>query len=424
MSPNPLLDAFATLLHRRQARSTRRRLTTTPPTSVDFSSNDYLSFSTCPAIRAAFLQELSNKGADFYLGSGGSRLLDGNSSYAESLEKDIASFHNSPAGLLFNSGFEANTGLFSCVPQPGDVIIYDEYIHASVHDGMRLSRAGRRIQFTHNSISSLRQVLQTQIDTDALIQGGKRNIFISVEGVYSMDGDVAPLADFVDCVETLLPLKNGYIIVDEAHSTGLFGSKGSGLVSDLGLEDRIFARVHTFGKALACSGDYLINYARSLIFTTAMTFPSLASIKVMYDFMSQGHTEPLTQALHALTQHLHTLLLPLSTDYPTLIRLGLEPPHSPIFPLQTPHPRSLASHCQTRGFMVRPIVAPTVPKGSERVRICLHAGNTVEEVEGLVRAVREWVEERASTEEGGTKKEGNGSRGIGEGEKMVLKSRL
>ncbi|CAM1505222.1 Fc.00g108590.m01.CDS01 [Cosmosporella sp. VM-42] len=417
-----LESTLASLLARREARSQLRRLTTAPKSSVDFSSNSYLSLSSHPEVQRAFLQLLqshigSSSPSSTILGSGGSRLLDGNTPFAEVLERDIAAFHRAPAGLLFNSGFDANVGLFSCVPQPGDTIIYDELIHASVHDGMRLSRAKQRLPFQHNTVETpdgpvgesakgLDQLLQDLIEGESGkdIREGRKSVFVAVEGVYSMDGDVAPLQAIVTCVETRLPKGNGYIIVDEAHSTGLFGKQGRGLVCELGLEDSVFARVHTFGKAMSCSGatvlasqtvrSYLINYARSLIYTTAMPFSSLASIKATYDFIANGQAEPLVRNLNELMKHTHSLFTSLcSRHQPSddLLSLDPSPPKSPIIPILTSHPRSLAQHCQQNGYMVRPIVAPTVPVGSERVRICLHAGNTREQVEGLAKAVEEWL---------------------------------
>ncbi len=270
---NRLDDELARLLARRESQSQLRQLTTVPAGAADFSSNGYLSLSSHPAVQRDFLIRMQSRlaGAQgaVLLGSGGSRLLDGNSTLAESLERSIADFHGAPAGLLFNSAMDANVGLFGCVPQPGDAIVYDELIHASVHDGMRLSRAGRRIAFAHNHVwaaaennepsgatRSLEAVLRTlQAGPDGRpVRDGERNVFVAVEGVYSMDGDLAPLTDIAACVEHCLPRGNGYIIVDEAHSTGIFGPRGSGLVCELGLEDRIWARVHGFGKAMGCSG--------------------------------------------------------------------------------------------------------------------------------------------------------------------------
>jgi 8-amino-7-oxononanoate synthase len=257
-----------------------------------------------------------------HLGSGGSRLLDGNSTYAEQLENDIATFHRAEKGLLCNSGFDANAGLFSCLPQPGDAIVYDEFIHASVHDGMRLSRAGQKFAFAHNSAAALYATLEQLLRNDGGIKDGHRNVFIAVEAVYSMDGDVAPLKEIVRVMHELLPLGNGHLIVDEAHSNGVLGPEGRGLVCELGLEKEVSVRLHTFGKALACNGgmpichlkakqevlrtnsislaillcsplirQYLINYARPLIYTTFMSYPALAAIRASYTYLQRGKTE-------------------------------------------------------------------------------------------------------------------------------------
>jgi 8-amino-7-oxononanoate synthase len=278
MAPHsgPLEEALAACLTNREARSQLRKLTTFPQSNIDFSSNAYLSLHSVPDIHDAFLSAVKSKfqspesGAKPMLhGLGGSRLLDGNSTDAESLERFISLFHNAEAGLLFNSGYGANVSFFSCVPQPGDIIVYDELVHASVHDGMRMSRAEERIAFRHNSVeedsrttsdskgkASLCSVLEalTEGEQGRAAREGRMSIFIAIESVYSMDGDVAPLKEMVACVERHLPRGNGYIVVDEAHSTGLFGDKGRGLVCELGLETRVFARLHTFGKALSALG--------------------------------------------------------------------------------------------------------------------------------------------------------------------------
>jgi len=297
---SPLEQSLQQLLDRRRANSTLRNLTIGNNASINFSSNDFLSLSTSPILKAAFHAEL--KRSNVPMGSGGSRLLDGNSRYAEKLEREIADFHGAPAGLLFNSGFDANAGVFACLPQPGDIIIYDQLIHASVHDGMRLSRASQRLPFLHNSVQSLKEVLLECVQRNDKVKDGDAHVFVAVESVYSMDGDVAPLKSIVDTVEDVLPTGTGYVIVDEAHSTGVLGPKGRGLVSQLGLESKILIRLHTFGKALACNGaivlcspvvrHYLINYARPLIYTTFLSYPSLAAIRASYSLLRRGDTEP------------------------------------------------------------------------------------------------------------------------------------
>jgi 8-amino-7-oxononanoate synthase len=235
------------LLDQRRKNARIRNLTLPTPGSVDFSSNDFLSLSTSDELKSAYLSELQS--SSLPLGSGGSRLLDGNSPYAEALEHEIAEFHGAEAGLLFNSGFDANTGFFSCVPQRGDVIVYDELVHASVHDGMRLSRAAETISFQHNSVADLRRILK-----DVCLPKFRNHVFVAVESIYSMDGDVSPLREIVEAVEDVMGKDASHIIVDEAHSTGVLGPQGRGLVCDLNLENRVFARLHTFGKALASNG--------------------------------------------------------------------------------------------------------------------------------------------------------------------------
>lgn len=403
---NSLEQKLGEHLHNRYLKSRLRKLTVSPPGAVDFSSNDFLSLSTSSVLRSEFLAELNRHSDSFAIGSGGSRLLDGNSNYADLLEEEIAAFHGAPAGLLWNSGFDANSGIFACIPQPGDVILHDELIHASVHDGMKLSRAAKCIPFAHNSMPHLRQLIKALIAEDESFRRGGKNVFIAVESVYSMDGDLAPLAEIQSVKKELLPNSNCHIIVDEAHATGVLGSKGRGLVSHLGLGKEIFARLHTFGKGLACSGaivlcspvvrSYLINYARPLIYTTFMPFPSLAAIKASYSLLRTGRTETLAAHLRELVLYLHSLLqdvLSRYSRYPGLreiFHVSTSCPESPIFSLLTQHPRDLAKCCQDKGFVVRAVVPPTVP--TRRVRVCLHAGNSKEEVQALVRILREWVD--------------------------------
>ena len=248
-----LLNDLEAILKKREAHSARRRLTLAPPGSVDFSSNDFLSLSKSQELRKDYVDEFQ-KASQVPLGSGGSRLLDGNFAYVESLENDIARFHNARSGLLFNSGFDANSGMFACIPQPRDVVLYDEYIHASVHEGMRLSRAGKCLSFRHSSVPDFDRILQSLVRDDPLIQSGKRNVFVALESVYSMDGDIAPIEAVLANIERHLPRGNGHLIIDEAHATGVYGSCGRGVVSQLGVEDRILARLHTFGKALSSGG--------------------------------------------------------------------------------------------------------------------------------------------------------------------------
>lgn len=343
---------------------------------IDFCSNDYLSFA-----RSEKMQEQSKRclaEMQCLSGSTGSRSISGNTAYAEELEKFLAAFHNTEAALLFNSGYDANVGLFSCIAKKNDTIICDELIHASIIDGCRLSYANR-FRFQHNNIDELEKKLQQ----------AKGNIFVAVESVYSMDGDIAPLTEIVQ----LCKQYEANLIVDEAHATGVFGKNGRGLVNQLHLEQDVFARVHTFGKAMGCHGavivgsavlrNYLINFARSFIFTTALPIHSLVSIRVAYEQLLSADFN--TAHLHQLIQHFKQHWK--NTDDTVLIN-GICPVQSLIIP-GSERARNTATLLQKKGFDVRAIIPPSVPQGKERLRISLHLHNTIEEVDQLQTALKE-----------------------------------
>ncbi|GAA6063856.1 hypothetical protein JCM10212_000336 [Sporobolomyces blumeae] len=400
---------------------------------VDFSSNDYLSLSRSTTLRERLVERLSDPSSPSPYGPPSSRLLDGNSPAHLALELALARFFNSSSSstssskngepgsaLLFNSGFDANKGLWACLPGARDYIIYDELVHASIHDGMRSSRVppSRRISIRHNDLRHLDDVLRRIRDADADVRDASVSVWIAVESLYSMDGDLVPLRDMVDLVEQVLPRRNGHFVVDEAHSTGLYGDKGRGLVCALGLEDKVTVRVHTFGKAMACSGavvlasplirNYLINYARPLIYSTVTPHMNVKAIEGALEMLEQGQGEEPAARVHSLAAtlisrltsfldstssvHLPPHLLP--PMYPPRHPLSslAHPPTSPIVPLLTSAPRPMALFLRDKGFLVRPITYPTVPKGMERVRVCLHAGNTTDEVERLAEGVHEWVQ--------------------------------
>lgn len=342
---------------------------------IDFCSNDYLGFA-----RSVELKEKINsfKIADhpYFIGSTGSRLIRGNTTFAEDLEKQIALFHKAPAGLIFNSGYDANLGLFSSVPREGDTILYDELVHASIHDGMRLSKADR-FMFRHNDMEHL----------ETRLQQAKGLIYVAVESIYSMDGDAAPLRDIIFLCEKY----NAHLVVDEAHATGLFGFSGEGLVVEQSLENKVFARVHTFGKALGCHGaivlgsevlrNYLINYSRSFIYTTALPVHSLVSIKCAYDYLSVS--------IHIINKT--SVLISLFKEKVKTKNLSFIESNSPVQCLIIPGNEvvsKVASQLQEGGFDVRAIKSPTVPKGKERLRICIHAFNTEEEISRLVNTLK------------------------------------
>ncbi|KAI8329845.1 pyridoxal phosphate-dependent transferase [Chlamydoabsidia padenii] len=380
----PLEQQMQTILNKRQKIAKLRRLVVNPTNSIDFSSNDFLGWATSQTMRQDYLNELHSM--DQILGSTGSRLLDGNSAYVQALEQRIADFHGAPTALVFNSGFDANAGLFSTVPQVGDVILYDALVHASVHEGMRISRAGKRLSFAHSDVTDLARHLESLKHT-------KQNVFVAVETVYSMDGDVAPLVEIVQLLRSYWPHgENGFLIVDEAHATGVYGDCGRGLVSQLGLENMVFARLHTFSKALASNGaailgsetlrQYLINYARPMIYSTFMSYSSLALIQTAYKQLESGETKKTQDHLHQITRRFrNSICLPTG---------NLLPSNSPIQGVvlngNTPV-RALALYLNQRGFIVKPICSPTVPKGQERVRICLHGHNTISQVDDLVQAI-------------------------------------
>ncbi|KAF8626598.1 hypothetical protein AX17_006516 [Amanita inopinata Kibby_2008] len=419
-SSSPLAAKLQAALISRDARQIRRRLpdpSTSTPSLADFNSNDYLSLSTSSPLRSLYLQKLSQ--APSILGSGGSRLLVNGTAHAQ-LEARLKAFFGSEEALLFNSGFDANVAFFECVPQPGDVIVYDEHIHASVHDGMKRSRVGKewRIRFGHNDVGELDGVLRAVKGRLSREGKAEASVFVAVESLYSMDGTFAPLTEICDGVEEVFGKGgNGYVVVDEAHATGLYGPQGRGRVAMLGLEGRVLARLCTFGKALAASGavlltnrlirDYMLNYARPLIYTTSPSYASVIAVDCSFDLLNDGTAQELANKLLHLASHFLTFIRPLLRPIPTDI-LSL-PPHlvnitssahclpldsiSPIVPLHTRYPRALSACLHKHGMNARPITWPTVPKGKDRVRVCLHAGNTLEEVERLAKVAVGWAQD-------------------------------
>ncbi|RYP57737.1 hypothetical protein DL770_010593 [Monosporascus sp. CRB-9-2] len=250
---------------------------------VDFCSNDH------------GIQTLST-------GSGGSRLMDGNYPYIEQVEREIAAFHGAEAGLILSSGFDANLAVWSAIPRPGDVILYDSLVHASTHEGMERSLAMQKIEFQHNNVNSFRSALVLILESQPQIKQGRRSVLVAVESVYSVDDDVCPLQDLVDVAEEMFHDRgNIQFVIDEAHSTGIIGPKGGGLVCQLGLEKDIAVRVHTYGKAMGSSGaiilgnntlrSVLANLSRTTIFTTAPSFPSVTAIRARYSLLNTSHGE-------------------------------------------------------------------------------------------------------------------------------------
>jgi 8-amino-7-oxononanoate synthase len=225
-------------------------------TVLDFASSDFLTLNRSGRIREVFLKELARY-PDFRLGASGSRTQYGNYSYLIETEQEIADFFKAETAYIAHSGWLANVGVLSAIPLPGDALVFDELVHASTHEGMKLSMATHQKPFRHNDIEHLRELLTNLQDTNSAIRSGTRSVLICVESVYSMEGDVCPLRELVTVVKELFPLGNAQFVVDEAHSTGVLGPKGAGLVAMLGLEQEIAIRLHMSSKALGSTGGEL-----------------------------------------------------------------------------------------------------------------------------------------------------------------------
>lgn len=336
---------------------------------IDFCSNDYLGLANEKSIHQVEA-ELEQFGAT------GSRLISGNHRIYDEVESYLANFYKVEAALIFNSGYNANLGFFSSVPQRGDTIIYDELIHASIRDGIRLSNANG-FSFKHNNLDELQNK----------IVKAEGNIYLVVESVYSMDGDVAPLNE----IASICKEHNVALIVDEAHAVGVFG-EGKGLVAELDIEEQVFARVVTFGKAYGCHGaavlgandlkDYLINFSRPLIYTTALPLQSVLSIKKAHEFLENnlGRVEKLKENIDYFLELIQNSTLNTQNSKSAIQCVIVE---------GNDEVKSLAEKIQKEGFDVRPILSPTVPKGQERLRICLHSFNSIEQISSLVQILKQ-----------------------------------
>jgi 8-amino-7-oxononanoate synthase len=220
---------------------------------IDFSSCDVLSLGSSGALREEFLKELADH-PDFQLGAGGSRLMDGHSSYQDTVEREVADYFGVESALILHSGWTANQAIFSTIPRSGDVIVYDELMHATALAGMKLSLALEQRVFRHNDLDAFIEVLEEVRDSQPQVRNGKRSVIIAVESYYSMDGDYCPLEQMIEAAEEIFPHGNAQFVVDEAHSFGVIGPQGKGFVAELGLEDKVAMRMMTFGKSLAGSG--------------------------------------------------------------------------------------------------------------------------------------------------------------------------
>jgi 8-amino-7-oxononanoate synthase len=346
---------------------------------IDFSSNDYLGFAHSELIFDATHQFLLDRNIKIN-GATGSRLISGNHNLYKEAEDYIAGFHQSESALLFNSGYDANVGFFSSVPQRNDIILFDELCHASIRDGIQLSNA-RSFKFMHNDFEDLEQKITK-------FQTGESTIFVAIESVYSMDGDTPNLEELILLCEKY----NCFLIVDEAHALGVFGDEGEGLIQNLGFQDKVFARIMTFGKGLGCHGaailgsqnlkDYLVNFARSFIYTTGLSPHSVATILIAYQQLTveKNTIEKLRENIVHFNQEKNLLgLKPMFVRSKSAIQCAIIPGNEKV--------KKVAMQLQSEGFDVKAILSPTVPEGQERLRICLHSYNSKEQISSVLASV-------------------------------------
>jgi len=348
---------------------------------VDFSSNDYIGFSKSETIfKQAHHYLIENE--VIQNGATGSRLISGNHALYQNAETFIAEFHEAESALIFNSGYDANVGFFSAVPQRNDVILYDELSHASIRDGIIMSNA-KSYKFNHNDFEDLERLVLKFPDT---------NIYIVTETVFSMDGDSPNLEELVALSEKY----NCYLVVDEAHTLGVFGEKGEGLAQYLQLHNKIFARIMTFGKGLGCHGavvlgslelkEYLVNFARSFIYTTGLSPHSVATILTAYQHLEieKQTIQRLRQNIIFFNQQKNLLgVKPMFVRSKSAIQSAIVPGNENV--------KHLAQQLQDKGFDVKPILSPTVPEGQERLRFCIHSYNSEGEINQILELLSNFV---------------------------------
>lgn len=339
---------------------------------LQFCSNDYLGLAADPRLKQAAVDAVSRLGS----GAGSSRLVSGTSDIHADLERALAELKGVEAALVFTSGYQANIGAISALMGPGDAIFSDERNHASLIDGCRLSRASIGV-YRHVDVEHLDQLLA------AAPSQGQR--LIVTESVFSMDGDVAPLRDLVDLARRW----DAWILVDEAHATGVFGERGGGVVEELGLAAEIDVQIGTLGKALGSMGafaagsralvDWLTNVARTFIYTTALSPPAVAAARVAVDVVRR---EP--ERRQRLWNHATTMRSRLADHG---FRLG--PTQSPIVPLlvgDDERALSLSAELLQRDVLVPAIRPPTVPPGTSRLRVVPTATHSSDDIEAALEA--------------------------------------
>ena len=377
--------ALTNKLEQRTANNSLRKLSL-PNTLIDFASNDYIGFDKSETIfNETHLYLIENK--IIQNGATGSRLLSGNHKVYQEAENFLAKFHQSESALIFNSGEDANVGFFGAVPQRNDIILFDELSHASIRDGIQLSNA-KSYKFKHNDFEDLERII-LKLSTD---NQQPTTIYIVTESVFSMDGDTPNL-------EELVQISNKYncnLVVDEAHALGVFGDCGEGLIQMLGLQDAVFARIVTFGKGLGCHGaaiigsnelkNYLVNFARSFIYTTGLSPHAVATILVAYQHLEieKKALEQLRNTIIHFNQEKNILgLKPMFVRSKSAIQSAIIPGNQNV--------KSIANQLQEKGFDVKAILSPTVPEGQERLRFCLHSYNSKEEISEMLKLLSAFV---------------------------------
>jgi len=356
-----------------QALASRGRLRALAPRAgIDFSSNDYLGLGASSELRSAIAAALQRGVA---VGAGGSRMLRGNDPEHEALEASAAAYFGAEAALFFGGGFIANTAIFSTLPQRGDVIFYDERIHASAHDGMRASKAVA-VAVLHNDVQAFENAITAWRQA-----GGKGRPWIAVESLYSMDGDRAPLPELSEIANR----HDAMLVIDEAHATGVYGLNGRGLASAIEGQPNIVS-LHTCGKALGVSGalvlcsrvlrDFLVNRARPFIYATAPSPLIAAGVRAA---LHLSETQPERR------ERLQKMIAMTSQMLPQMC--GVTASGSQIQPIVVGSDMRavrLASAMQAHGFDIRAVRPPTVPEGTARLRISLTLNATEAEVERMI----------------------------------------
>jgi 8-amino-7-oxononanoate synthase len=369
-------------LELRKEQNALRKLSA-PNNLTDFASNDYIGFAKNETIFHQTHQLLLDKNIKTN-GATGSRLLSGNHSLYQETEDFIADFHKADAALIFNSGYDANVGFFSSVPQRNDVILYDELCHASIRDGIQMSNA-KAYKFRHNDFEDLERLLQR-------CKAESVEAYIATESVFSMDGDAPNMEELIAVSKKY----KGHLVIDEAHALGVFGANGEGLVQSLELQHAVFTRIVTFGKGLGCHGaavlgsaelcSYLVNFARSFVYTTGLSPHSVATILQSYKmlFQQKATLEKLKSNIIFFNQEKMRLgLKPMFVYSKSAIQCAIIPGNEKV--------KTIAVQLQQKGFDVKPILSPTVAEGQERLRFCLHSYNSGTEISNVLELLATFV---------------------------------